>query len=64
MGSTGMLILRFELICLIKLLNGFMNRYYGEAFKSRDIEIGGGLEYMCLSYFRGLSWVMQYYYKV
>jgi 5'-3' exoribonuclease 2 len=42
--------------------SGWKDRYYQEPFKQRDLEQGGGLTQMCVSYVTGLLWVMQYYY--
>eukprot|EP01033_Poteriospumella_lacustris_P010886 gene10888-7745_t len=42
---------------------GWKERYYGEPFKREDLERGGGLRRMCVSYVQGLCWVMSYYYR-
>ncbi len=42
---------------------GWKSRYYNEPFKRENIEHGGGLKQMCISYVQGLCWVLQYYYQ-
>lgn len=41
---------------------GWKSRYYGDDFKKKDIEEGGGFKRMCESYVAGLCWVFKYYY--
>jgi 5'-3' exoribonuclease 2 len=41
---------------------GWKDRYYGDPFKKKDLEAGGGLAAMCQNYVKGLCWVFHYYY--
>ncbi|KAJ1427822.1 XRN 5'-3' exonuclease N-terminus-domain-containing protein [Ochromonadaceae sp. CCMP2298] len=42
---------------------GWKERYYSEPFKKENIESGGGLSRMCVTYVQGLAWVLRYYYE-
>lgn len=41
---------------------GWKDRYYAEPHKKHNLEEGGGLQRMCVTYVQGLCWVMRYYY--
>ena len=41
---------------------GWKERYYGDKFKKKNIQEGGGLQKMCFTYIEGLCWVFKYYY--
>lgn len=42
---------------------GWKDRYYGDNYKKKDLEQGGGLKEMCHHYIKGLLWVFKYYYE-
>ena len=42
---------------------GYKERYYGDKFKVKSLEMGGGKELMFERYIEGLCWVYQYYYR-
>ena len=43
---------------------GWKQRYYNDPPKRENLEHGGGLERMCVTYVEGLCWVLKYYYEV
>lgn len=42
---------------------GWKDRYYNEPHKKEDVERGGGIKRMCITYVQGLCWVLRYYYQ-
>lgn len=43
--------------------SGWKTRYYEDKYKKEDVEQGGGIRRMCLTYVEGLQWVLRYYYQ-